>query len=339
MYNMKVSYHLQFEKLCLMLNLGQLTQPPAVITGGLLHRMFAVETTKGKYAVKALNPQIMARPTAKNNYILSEKIVRIASSRVPAHPARIHEGSFLQNIDDQYYMVFDWVEGCSLKASEITTDHCRTIGSILAEIHAMDFSQIGSSNESAKLLQPIDWDMYWQKGRESDSVWADLLHSNLEQLSAWNEKALRSSGMLAAGKVYSHRDLDPKNVMWSHGQPVLIDWESAGEINPAHDVIETAVYWSMNEAGDIDKDRLLAFMDGYQEQHGHLNADWKMVLELGYLSKLDWLEYSLKRSLQMECTDEREQEMGTRHVIETIHALKKYEEMTSVLEAWLLELR
>ncbi len=336
---MKVPYNLQFEKLCHVLELGQIVQPPAAITGGLLHRMFAMETTKGKYAVKALNPQIMARPTAKNNYILSEKIVRIASSRVPAHPARIYEGSFLQNIDDQYYMVFDWIEGCSLKTSEIITDHCRQIGSLLAEIHTTDFSQIGAMNEPAKLLQPIQWDIYLHKGRESDSVWVDLLHSNLEQLSAWNEKALRSSGMLAAEKVYSHRDLDPKNVMWNQGQPVLIDWESAGEINPAHDAIETAVYWSMNEAGGISKDRFLAFMDGYQEDYGKVNDDWEMVLELGYLSKLDWLEYSLKRSLQIECTDEHEQEMGTRHVIETIHALKQYEEMTSILEAWLMELR
>jgi Ser/Thr protein kinase RdoA (MazF antagonist) len=335
---MNSTYNVQFEKLCHVLDLGQIVQPPAAITGGLLHRMFAMETTKGKYAVKALNPQIMARPTAKDNYFLSEKIVRIASSRVPAHPARIHEGSFLQNIDDQYYMVFDWIEGCSLKASEITTDHCRKIGSLLAEIHTTDFSQIGRLDEILNIMRAIDWDLYLHKGRQLDSVWADLLQSNLERLLAWNEKALRSSRLLAAERVYSHRDLDPKNVMWDKGQPVIIDWESAGEINPAHDLIETAVYWSANEAGGIDKDKFLAFVEGYQEDYGKFNAYWEMVLDLGYLSKLEWLEYSLKRSLQIECTDEHEQEMGTRHVIETIHALKKYEEMTSILEAWLIGL-
>ncbi len=335
---MNSTYNVQFEKLCNMLNLGELIKPPEAITGGLLHRMFAIETTKGKYAIKALNPQIMARPTAKDNYILSEKIVRIASSRVPAQPAKIHKGSFLQNIDNQYYMVFDWVEGYSLKAHEITTDHCKKMGSILAEIHDTDFSQIDSLDEISVLIQPIDWDFYLRKGRQLDSVWADLLQSNLERLLAWNEKALRASQLLAAERVYSHRDLDPKNVMWDQGQPVIIDWESAGEINPVHDVIETAVYWSTNEAGGINKDKFLAFVDGYQDDQGKVNADWKIVLELGYLSKLEWLEYSLKRSLQIECTDECEQEMGTRHVIETIHALKKYEEMISVLEAWLIEL-
>jgi Ser/Thr protein kinase RdoA (MazF antagonist) len=336
---MNSTYNVQFEKMCHVLNLGELIKPPEAITGGLLHRMFAIETTQGKYAIKVLNPLIMARPTAKGNYILSENIVRIASSRVPAQPAKILKGSFLQNIDNQYYMVFDWVEGNSLKVREITPDHCKKIGTILAEIHDTDFSQLGRLDQNLNIMRAIDWNLYLHKGRQLNSVWADLLQSNLERLLAWNEKALKSFKLLAAERVYSHRDLDPKNVMWDKGQPVIIDWESAGEINPAHDLIETAVYWSTNETGGIDKDKFLAFVEGYQDDHGKVNADWEIVLELGYLSKLEWLEYSLKRSLQIECTDEREQEMGTHHVIETINALKKYEEMTAVLKAWLIELR
>ncbi|MNJ01381.1 hypothetical protein D3C73_1609960 [compost metagenome] len=60
-----------------------------------------------------------------------------------------------------------------------------------------------------------------------------------------------------------------------------------------------------------------------------------MVLEQGFLSKLDWLEYSLKRSLWIECADENEQTMGTIQVTGTINALKQYEEKVSELENWL----
>lgn len=172
-------------------------------------------------------------------------------------------------------------------------------------------------------------------GKEIHSDWVNLLSNNIEQLFLWNEKAKRSSKMLAADSVFSHRDLEPKNVMWKQGSPILIDWESAGEINPKHDLIETAVYWSMNEPSGIDKDKFHAFVCGYQECYGSIDADWRTVLELGYLSKLDWLEYSLKRSLQIDCADESEQEMGTKHVTGTINALKEYEEMVSVLETWL----
>ncbi|WP_235439598.1 phosphotransferase family protein [Paenibacillus sp. DMB20] len=140
---------------------------------------------------------------------------------------------------------------------------------------------------------------------------------------------------MATERVFSHRDLDPKNVMWKQENPIIIDWESTGDINPKHDLIETAVYWSMNESGGIDKGKFQAFVGGYQERYGIVDADWRIVLEHGYLSKLDWLEYSLKRSLQIECTDDSEQEMGTKHVAGTINALKEYEEMVSVLETWL----
>ncbi len=54
-----IQYNLQFEKLCDMLELGEIVGVPKAISGGLLHRMYSVETTQGKYAVKALNPQIM----------------------------------------------------------------------------------------------------------------------------------------------------------------------------------------------------------------------------------------------------------------------------------------
>lgn len=36
--------------------------------GGLMHKMFKVETDKGVYCVKVLNPEVMARNDAYNNF-------------------------------------------------------------------------------------------------------------------------------------------------------------------------------------------------------------------------------------------------------------------------------
>ncbi|MGZ9583739.1 phosphotransferase [Paenibacillus marinisediminis] len=331
---MNDQYNLQFEKLCSTLKLGEIINVPEVISGGLLHRMFAIETTEGKYAVKALNPQIMARPTALNNYIRSETIVNIASNSVPAQPAKIIDGKSIQIIDTQYYLVFDWIEGYSLKSYEINITHCKKMGSILAQIHKTDFSQI-ENNTYLEHTKETDWNFYLSKGKEVNSVWESLLDETINQLYAWSNKAHRSSRMLASEMVISHGDLEPKNVMWTQESPILIDWESAGYNNPKHDLIETAIYWSLNELGSIDKERFFAFVGGYQKSFGIIEADWRMVLEHGYLGKLDWLEYSLKRSLGIECADENEQEMGTNQVIGTINALRQYEDMILELETWL----
>lgn len=135
--------------------------------------------------------------------------------------------------------------------------------------------------------------------------------------------------------VISHRDIDPKNVMWNHDRPIIIDWESANYINPIQDLTETAIYWSEGEKGSIDKERFLTFVGSYKKRFVSLKADWKMALINGFSGKLGWLEYSLKRSLWIECTDAEEQRLGTVQVSKTIEAIKHYEEKISMLEEWL----
>lgn len=64
-----IKENLEFESLCQKLFLGELVNVPTPLSGGLLHRIYAIRTTKGKYAIKLLNPQIMIRSTAIQNYI------------------------------------------------------------------------------------------------------------------------------------------------------------------------------------------------------------------------------------------------------------------------------
>jgi Ser/Thr protein kinase RdoA (MazF antagonist) len=330
-----IQYNFKFEKLCNFLQLGEIVGEPEVMSGGLLHRMYAIETTQGKYAIKALNPQIMLRPEAMQNFIISERIANIAAYNIPALPAKKFNGTFIQEIDNQFYLVFDWVDGKSLKANEINIVHCEKIGAILSNIHMTDFSELGIINDWSGNGQLIDWNYYLQKGQENNSVWVNLLLEIIDKLYDWNAQANKSSRLLASDMVISHGDLDPKNVMWNQDSPILIDWEAAGSINPMQDLTETAIYWSENENGNIDKERFLAFIGGYKERYGTLQANWRMVLVNGFSGKLGWLEYSFKRSLWIECTNDEEQKMGTAQVTGTINAIRRYADMISEIERWL----
>lgn len=330
-----IQYNLQFEKLCNVLSLGEMISVPKEISGGLLHRMYAVETTKGKYAVKALNPQIMIRPTAMKNFFHSEQISYIAANNISALPAKRFNDSFIHEIDNQFYIVFDWIDGKSLKSSEINIDHCEKIGSILADIHMTDFSKLNITNDSLDNIDLIDWNYYLRKGQENNAVWVSLLLENIDNLYDWNDQGNKSSKLLASNMVISHRDLDSKNVMWDKGNPIIIDWEAAGYINPMQELTETAIYWSENEMKNIDKERFLTFIRSYKKKYGKLKANWRMVLENDFLGKLGWLEYSLKRSLWIECNDEKEHDMGTHEVTETINTIRHYADIISELEDWL----
>ncbi|BBI33417.1 phosphotransferase [Cohnella abietis] len=330
-------YKLQFEELCNTLQLGELTCVPKAITGGLLHKMYVVQTTKGKYAIKALNPQIMLRPTAMQNFINSERIADIARNNVPALSAKEVNGTFMHKIANQFYLIFDWIDSKSLISNEIDVVHCERMGAILAEIHMTDFSELGIDKGYSNNTLLTDWNYYLQKGQQNNSVWLSLLREYLDKLYEWNRMANESTKLLESDMVISHRDLEPKNVMWEQGSPILIDWESAGYINPMQDLTETAIYWSANENGSIDKERFLAFIVGYKTKYGIPQANWGMVLVNGLLGKLDWLEYSLKRSLWIECTDEEEQQVGTSQVTGTINSIICYADMISELEKWLDE--
>ena len=330
--------HIQdnLKRVCEICQLGEMLELPETILGGLLHSMYAIETSKGKYAIKWLNPQIMYRPSAMQNFINSERIANFVSNHhIPALPAKRLNDTFIQQIDGQYFLVYDWLEGKSLKANDITSSHCEKIGKILADIHMTDFSELGIIYEREDNEPLTDWTDYLQKGQEENSAWANLLQTNLQKLYDLDVVTHKAAKLLASNAVISHRDLDSKNVLWNKESPVLIDWESAGYINPMQDLLETAIYWSKTENGTSDKERFFAFVNGYKKKCGPQQADWKKVLATGFSGKLGWLEYNLKRSLGIESTDEEEQQLGSAQVFETLHEINDYLEEVPTIEDWL----
>ncbi|MEK5451082.1 hypothetical protein [Paenibacillus sp. FSL R7-0331] len=71
----------------------------------------------------------------------------------------------------------------------------------------------------------------------------------------------------------------------------------------------------------------------------HQKVNIRMTLSeyRGVTGKLDWLEYSVKRSLGVECTDEAEQQLGADQVIGTIESLNDYAAFIPVCMEWLAE--
>ncbi|MCA0987198.1 aminoglycoside phosphotransferase family protein [Guptibacillus algicola] len=321
------------EKMCEACEAGNVIGVPEPIHGGLLHHMYAVETTTGKYAIKVLNKEIISRPSAMQNYINSERIATVARNRIPALPAIQVNESFIQHLDGHFFLIYEWIEGRSLNAKNVTCEHSGKVGAILAEIHRTDFSMLGIHYERVEVEQDTHWEIYLEHGKEARADWVALLEKTMKDLYEWSAIANKAATLLAPDVVISHRDLDPKNVLWHQGEPVVIDWESAGYINPMQDLLETAIYWAKPDEGTIDKDRFFSFFEAYKERCGKQHGDWKKVLATGFSGKLGWLEYNLKRSLRQG----QDQKLGTDQVFQTIMELKEYNESIPMLEQWLSE--
>ncbi len=332
------TYNIQIGKLCQALRLGEVSANPRELTGGLLHKMLAVETSAGKYAVKAINPQIAARPGALGFYIDSERVSRVAGRNINAVSAIESGGNQLQELDGQYYLVFPWCDGSNIYGEDITTRHCEIMGGALAKIHRTDFYALGLVDTYSADNPIPDWNFYLQKGIETGQPWVETVRENVKRLYTYSEGVTAAAKILSQKGVISHGDLEPKNTLWLGETPYIIDWESAGFVNPWHDLVETAVYWSKDNSSGLVKERFLAFVRGYRNIVHTLPDDWDAVLDKGFANILGWLEYSFKRSLWIECADEEDNTTGTQHVTGTIKNINKYAREKGLLAAWLTEL-
>jgi aminoglycoside phosphotransferase (APT) family kinase protein len=315
-----------------------LAREPTPIYGGFSHKMFTIITTTGKYAVKILNPQWMLSASAEQNIILSEQIVNIVAGYINAVPAKIFNNNSIQKIDGQFFLVFDWLEGNCLELDEITIEHSKIIGSILADIHKIDFSEINIPNEVHASKKLIEWKYYLQQGKNNNAIWVDLLEENINILNAYYTKSLETSYLLEDRKVISHKNLDSRNVLWNNYTPYIIDWENSGWINPSYDFVNTAIQWSKDWNGNINKDKFIVFANGYKSKNDFPIENWQNVLYKRFIEPLDWLEICLKRSLKIDCNDPEEQQMGTEQVECMIHEVMQFSNKIELLEKWLNEI-
>ncbi|MCY1690938.1 hypothetical protein OVA29_09905 [Exiguobacterium sp. SL14] len=76
---------LALDLICERFSVGQPISEPVRLMGGLLHETWRLQTTTGFYVLKRLNPEIMQRPEARNNFKLSEDVATKASLYLAKH--------------------------------------------------------------------------------------------------------------------------------------------------------------------------------------------------------------------------------------------------------------
>lgn len=319
----------QIKNLLKDLGCGNLHGEPVNVTGGLMHRMYKAVTDKAVFAVKELNPKVMQRPEALSRMINSEKAARALSRVVNAVAAKVHNGESVFERGGVYYMVYDWVDGRSLKASEITPMHCKKIGEALSLIHKENITV-----EGVKIREytPIcsDWGALIKN--------CGFIKDNGElssKLQSFEQKANAAAQKLGDNMVISHGDLDPKNVLWRDDEPFIIDWEASEYINPLRELAGALVYWACDDNGQPSKEKARALFDAYKKNINISDVDWISAFERGYWDMLGWLQYNLLRATGEESSDEAEMALGKSEVETTVKQLIAYERNIKVFTEFL----
>ena len=308
------------------LGLGDVIMPIENVSGGFMHRMYKVTAcgTEGSrsFAVKHLNPEIMKRPQAQANYARAEKLEGILEKAgLPIVPALVFDGKKMQEIEGDYFYIFDWHDAKVTDWDNITEEQCFLAGEILGRIHAIDFDLQEAGVENGELeLSQTDWKKYETQANESKSEIAGLLGDNLELLEYAQNQVNEARKNLPDIIRISDEDMDPKNVMWENGKPLVIDLECLDYGNPASHVLQLALQWSGITTCNLKLNLVRSFFEGYHQAYDNGFHDYQKIFGLAY-TWIEWLEYNIQRALGA-CTDEAERQMGVEQVVQTINRIK-----------------
>ncbi|MCL2396862.1 MAG: phosphotransferase [Defluviitaleaceae bacterium] len=302
------------------LNLGGIIASVEPVLGGYMHKMYSLETTGGKYAVKLLNPAVMTRPDIFDNYKIAEDLERkLQNADIPIVPALEFGGKKMQYIDGQYFYVFEWVDGAATESKKVTEAHCEIIGAIVAKIHKVEQTETPSKGFTID----IDWDCFIELSKEKCPEITGLLTDNRELLYATQQDGNAALKGLSNLSCICHMDMDVKNVLWVGGLPKIIDLECLWYENPHLNLFQLTLDWCGYMHNDVDFGLLRVFMNAYIREYGEIGADWEMLYNSN-LGIFMWLEYNTKRALGIECKDEEERQLGINMVKYSIERLIYY---------------
>lgn len=322
---------MNIEKFCERYNFGKVLNI-SKISGGLMHKMFKVETTKGIYCIKVLNPEVMSRKEAYDNFVVSESVSNLAKiNGIPVSSALDIDGNYLTKLDDMYYMVFDYVEGKTLKDDEITALHCKKIGNVLAHIHSLDYKEIGLEPNVVEYKRLYDWSIYINNPNFSKMSYKKLFLKNYKKYNSMLKRANERFNATNKNQTICHLDMDPKNVMWNNDNPIIIDWECAGVSSPYRELLEDALCWSGFLSNNFSEEKFIVLFKEYSKYRNIEDIEWYDVICGNLVGRFGWLKYNLERSLGIVSNDEEEMKLAENEVVKTIDEINRYLELIGTM--------
>ncbi len=300
----------------------KLKSDPVRLNGGFMHKMYKIDTEYGTYALKILNPYVMQRKTAMENYARAEQLeLLLEQEDIPILPSLSFEERKMQEIDGNYFYIFEYFHGKALKSDEIKEYHCTEMGKVLAKIHSIDRKYMSQSVSDIS----IDWDYYLSELNKVDIRLYTILKTALPIIQRSQTNGNQARKKLPQIISICHNDMDCKNVLWSGKDYRIIDLECLSYNNPFMELFEMVLCWSGYEHRQIDFQLFQSFLQGYKNAGGEMPVDWETLYDCNN-GRLEWLEYNIKRVLGVDCGAD-EKEIGINQVEETIQHIIYYSNM------------
>lgn len=290
---------LSLKNLCDQYGIGEVTASLLPLTGGLIHDVWYLQTTSGRYALKKVNVNNLA---LLNKTIASVDFFEGLAAHYQSEglQTRVAQQSLANNkietcVQGFKWMLFPWVAGEIRMASHATLEDIRQVGEILNHIQQRTPNFSGVSLPQWFGFSLSRWSDLIEQAECKGLSWYGEAKQNVFLLRDWSEKAADCAKALQRDLIISHRDLSPSNIIWNcDNLPVVIDWEYGGLVNPESERFNTAMTWALRSQFEVDGQAFAAFIEG-TKQSFHIPYATLLAGFAGYL--LEWCEFNMQRSL------------------------------------------
>lgn len=300
------------QQLCAQLQLGVPALPISSVQGGFHHRMWRLQTDQGLYAIKQLAADTdLANPLVIAHFNFTESVAEtFRAYGIRAISALHQQGKYLQLLDNNAYLVYPWSEAKGLDINQRSQQHALEVARMLAVMHCADI-ELAAPDAAA-----IDFDQQQkiidvvQRCVQLQVSYAAELAVKLPEFLQMASASSEAMPVLAQHLVISHGDLDQKNVLWdSDSHALVIDWESAGKLNPTYELLQTALEWS-GITRHFDSGLFESFLLAYQQAGGIIDrACVQPAFQCILGDWLNWLLYVVDRSANSD--NPRKRKRGT----------------------------
>ena len=316
------------DQLCELLDLGSPAGPPTPVSGGFHHRMWRLETRRGRFAIKQLADDLDLQDATTTEWVNATEITarEFAGHGIPALYSLAIGRQHLQLVDGVGYLVYPWTDAVACDKNGIGRKHRLTVAAILARIHQSDISvpelpevpTIPLTAERVIDLVKLARQRNVRESRLLEERLDDLLETVRMQAPAWS--------VLQRDLVVSHGDLDHKNVLWdAGGRPLVIDWESARRLNPTYELLLEALDWGGITA-NFETTPFVTFLQAYLDAGGRIVAEEvAAVAEAIQCTWVEWLLYNVGRAAGLH--DPQQRAVGLMQVDLSVSTLLRMEKL------------
>jgi Ser/Thr protein kinase RdoA (MazF antagonist) len=223
---------------------------------------WSLHTTTGRYLVKAVRGPVGTAMAFERR--AAEAGLALPRPVPPATPAPgLPLAAEVEGLG--VVRVYEWVDGRPLTPDDDVTGW---LGATLARLHRIQpLDAFAAAPEWYGLHPPARWREWLAAGEERGLAWAAVLRRRLDDVAAttaWIGAAVVRSG----AAVFTHRDVEPWNVLVTARGPVLVDWDTAGPDSAGLEAGHAAFAFAGLDHRPVDPRAVRRTLDAYRAHGG-----------------------------------------------------------------------